>query len=144
MNVSPRKGAAPRNMGIWKKLTRARPGERFVKLREHRKRIGQGSCPAEKCVNILGGTFLVIVGSILILTPGPGLLIFGIGMALLGTEFLFIARAMDVAELKAREILAEIKGWGRETRQRGTSPSGIRAAQSHPHKNAIPFASRSR
>jgi hypothetical protein len=113
MNVYRRKRddeAPPRDVGIWHKFKHARPGERFVKLREHRKRMPQGDCPAEKCVNILGGSLLAIFGILLIPAPGPGSLFFGIGMALLGTEFLFIARAMDVAELKARELLAEVIG----------------------------------
>ena len=95
--------------GIWVSFKAGRPGERFVKLREYRQSKRTSCCPGEKCVNIVGGSLLVILGLLMIPAPGPGVLTIGLGMALLGTEFLVIARCMDAAEFKGRAQLAEIR-----------------------------------
>jgi hypothetical protein len=114
---------------VWGSFTADTPGERFVRLRERRQEKRKGYSLFDKCVNVLGGSFLVILGLILIPTPGPGVLTIALGMALLGTEFLIIARCMDTAEMKARAHLGLLqKCWvAVRDRRRGSMMSEARA-----------------
>lgn len=115
--------------GIWVSFKADRPGERFVRLRERRQSKRTGGCMGEKCVNILGGSLLVILGLLMIPAPGPGVLTIGIGMALLGTEFLVIARCMDAAESKGRAQLAEIRDRWFTIRSRQRESIAVGSAQ---------------
>jgi hypothetical protein len=110
---------------IWREFTQDRPGERFLRLRQRRQAARTGCCPGEKCVNLLGGSALAVLGVLLIPAPGPGLLLFAAGMALLGTEFEGIARAMDGAE---EQFLSEARACWTAARRRWGSRGAEAAA----------------
>ncbi len=44
-------------------------------------------------VGVLGGT-VVLIGVIMLVTPGPGLVVIPLGLAILATEFVFAARLL--------------------------------------------------
>jgi hypothetical protein len=85
------------------------PGHRFIGLRNRRQAGRQGNCHTERCVNVLGGGLVAIFGIAMLPAPGPGSLIFTLGMALLGTEFEGVARIMDAAELRMRRCLDDLR-----------------------------------
>jgi len=62
-------------------------------LRRNGKRIG---------VSIAGGA-LVIVGLVMLVLPGPGVLVIIAGLAILATEYVWAQRAMNFAKRKASE-----------------------------------------
>jgi hypothetical protein len=54
--------------------------------------------------NIVVGSILVIFSAFFGWAPGPGLLTFLIGLALIGGEFLTIARFLDWSEVRLRKL----------------------------------------
>jgi hypothetical protein len=91
----------------WQLFKKSKPGDRFQVRYYRRKLSGPGR---------LGRVFNVVVGSILVIfsaffgwAPGPGLLTFVIGLAMIGGEFLPIARFLDWSEVKLR-VLAHFVG----------------------------------
>jgi uncharacterized protein (TIGR02611 family) len=62
-------------------------------LRRNGKRIG---------VSIAGGA-LVLVGLVMLVLPGPGVLVIIAGLAILATEYVWAQRAMNFAKRKASE-----------------------------------------
>ena len=54
--------------------------------------------------NLVAGTVLVIFSAFFGWAPGPGLLTFLLGLALIGGEFLPVARFLDWAEVRLRKL----------------------------------------
>jgi UPF0716 family protein affecting phage T7 exclusion len=83
-------------------LLQGTPGRRFSALhRLRRQRRGR----VLKTLTMLGGALLVLVGVLLLPTPGPGLLTLLLGVGLIASESLAIARALDRLELRLRSLL---------------------------------------
>jgi uncharacterized protein (TIGR02611 family) len=91
----------------WKALTRAAPGERFQNRYYRRK--NRRATRLLKALNVAIGIALVVVGSILLPAPGPGLLVIFIGATMIAEESLLAAKALDRAELKARRLASSAK-----------------------------------
>lgn len=70
----------------------ARSGTRF--RRQHRRRQAQPHL-LRTILAVAGGLLLVLLGIVMLVTPGPGLLVIAIGAALIAGESRFIARALD-------------------------------------------------
>jgi hypothetical protein len=84
-----------------KDLVRGTPGRRFSALhRVRRRRNG-----ALKALTIVGGMLLIVLGILLVATPGPGLLAGLLGAGLIASESLFFARLLDCFELRLRALL---------------------------------------
>jgi uncharacterized membrane protein HdeD (DUF308 family) len=79
-------------------FARSPPGRRFQELYERRaprsilKRWGR----------LLGGVLLCLAGLVMLVAPGPGILILLIGGALMAQESVAVARVLDRAELRIR------------------------------------------
>lgn len=54
-------------------------------------------------VSVLGGV-LVLAGAIMLVIPGPGLLVIAAGLALLATEFEWARRLMEKAKSRLKRI----------------------------------------
>jgi hypothetical protein len=85
-----------------KQLLRGTPGRRFRALHRSRRRRHA----ALKALSIATGVFLILVGVVLLPTPGPGLLAAALGAGLIAGESLAFARALDRLELRLRSLLA--------------------------------------
>jgi len=89
----------------WKKHLRdfrkAPAGERFV--RRYRAQKGSGR-PWTRIVFVVVGLVLIVGGAILLVIPGPGLLVIAFGGALVAQEFLWVAKALDWLELVLRKL----------------------------------------
>ncbi len=86
----------------WRNFTKSKPGDRF-QVRYYRR---QQSAPGRLSTifNIVVGSILVIFSAFFGWAPGPGLLTFFIGLALIGGEFLTIARFLDWSEVRLRKL----------------------------------------
>ncbi len=87
----------------WQLFKNTKPGDRF-QVRYYRR---QQSAPGRLSTifNIVVGSVLVIFSAFFGWAPGPGLLTFFIGLALIGGEFLTIARFLDWTELRLRPLV---------------------------------------
>jgi hypothetical protein len=92
-------GKAQRSWWLFKNT---KPGDRF-QVRYYRR---QQSAPGRLTTifNIVVGSILVIFSAFFGWAPGPGLLTFLIGLALIGGEFLTIARFLDWSEVRLRKL----------------------------------------
>ncbi len=86
----------------WRLFMNTKPGDRF-QVRYYRR---QQSAPGRLSTifNIAVGSVLVIFSTFFGWAPGPGLLTFLLGLALIGGEFLPVARFLDWAEVKLRKL----------------------------------------
>ncbi|MBS0568821.1 MAG: hypothetical protein JSS59_15590 [Proteobacteria bacterium] len=70
----------------------ARSGTRF--RRRHRRRQARPHL-VRTVFAVIGGVLLLLVGIVMLVTPGPGLLVMAIGAALIAGESQLIARLLD-------------------------------------------------
>lgn len=63
-------------------------------------------------VTIIGGT-VVIVGMILIVTPGPAIVVIPAGLAILGTEYAWARRWLRKARAMAAQAISKTQAMGR-------------------------------
>jgi len=82
-------------------LTNGTPGRRFNDRYAHAQRRRSRLAAA---LVIAGGIGLVIVGLLMLVSPGPGVLLMLFGAALLAGESARIARALDRMELALRAM----------------------------------------
>src|SRR5918992_1873225 len=92
-------GRARRSLLYFKK---SKPGDRFQVRYYRRKQSGPGHL--SRIFNIVVGSILVIFSAFFGWAPGPGLLTFLIGLALIGGEFLPVARFLDWSEVRLRKL----------------------------------------
>jgi tellurite resistance protein TerC len=64
-------------------------------------------------VAVVGGT-VVLIGLVMIVTPGPAFLVIPAGLAILGLEFAWARRWLAKAKAKAEEAARRVKERGRE------------------------------
>lgn len=55
------------------------------------------------------GFVLILVGIALLVLPGPGLLVIIGGLAVLGTEYMWARRMLELARQKAKETAARVR-----------------------------------
>lgn len=92
----------------WLLLKSSKPGDRF-QVRYYRRRQSGGG-RLSMIFNITVGSVLVVVSAFFGWAPGPGLLTFFIGLALVGGEFLPAARFLDWAEVWFRRLERLVAG----------------------------------
>ncbi len=67
------------------------------------------------------GFLLLLAGLVMVVTPGPGILLIFAGLALLATEYVWAERALSMAKDKARQ--ARDRATGRRRGPSGTGPA---------------------
>lgn len=55
------------------------------------------------------GFVLVLGGMVLLVLPGPGMLVIIAGLAVLGTEYMWARRMLDMAKRKAKETAGRVR-----------------------------------
>jgi hypothetical protein len=83
----------------WKRLVHGRPGRRFLDFHQARCKRRAGGWPRERVLTIVIGTLLLVGGLAIGWLPGPGGFIAIFGAALLGVEWLRVARLLDRCEM---------------------------------------------
>ena len=87
----------------WHELKSGMPGRRFASVYEERHRHPESQ--TVRALVIAGGTALLVLGMLMILTPGPGAVLMILGASLVASESRGIAHALDWCELRARAVL---------------------------------------
>lgn len=101
----------------WASLKRGQPGTRFQEQyeKQHRKQ----KRPIGRALRIAAGVVLMPIGLFFLAVPGPGLLIIGLGAAIIAREFHFAAIVLDWLEIRGRKVFKWIKQrWQRLVRAR--------------------------
>lgn len=105
----------------WQQLTHSQPGRRFQQRYERRHRNADKGPNVGMLLNVGAGLAIVAAGLFFLPAPGPGSLIIIVGLGLIGGEFLPLARLLDRAEVKARELAK----WGKQRWARLAVPAKI-------------------
>lgn len=84
----------------WSAFKASEPGHRFEERYQRRHAIKRNRFNWSQVLHIGAGGVALLVGLLMMVGPGPGSLFILLGFALLGSEFLPLARAMDWAEMK--------------------------------------------
>lgn len=87
----------------WRRLKDGKPGRRFVDFHRCRCERWAGTWPLERILALVAGVVLFVGGLAIGWLPGPGGFIAVIGAALLGVEWLPVAKALDWVEKRARD-----------------------------------------
>jgi hypothetical protein len=88
----------------WQLFMSSKPGDRFQVRYYYHKQTHHGRSSLSRIVNIVVGSALVIFSAFFGWAPGPGMLTFVIGLSMLGSEFLVVARFLDWAEVRLRKL----------------------------------------
>jgi hypothetical protein len=92
-------GRAKRSLLLFK---RSKPGDRFQVRYYRRKQSGPGQL--SRIFNVTVGSALVLFSAFFGWAPGPGMVTFVIGLAMIGGELLTVARFLDWAEVMLRKL----------------------------------------
>ena len=88
----------------WRHFEASKPGHRFQERYRRRQEGEHGWKDPRRLFYVVGGV-VVAVGSLLLgVLPGPGTLIFFVGLGMIAGEFRPIARLLEWAEVRAREL----------------------------------------
>ena len=90
----------------WSALWQARPGRRFQEL--YRRRHDRRASELRRLALAAAGVLLVLLGALLVLTPGPGGLVLVAGALLLAMQSRRAARLFDRSEVRMRGLMREI------------------------------------
>lgn len=97
----------------WQRFAAIPPGQRF---REHFKQRQQNHPSAfhKKILAVGAGILIMGLGLVMLIAPGPGILVLVIGATLIAQESLAAARFMDWADLRLRRLLIRgLRVWRR-------------------------------
>ena len=98
----------------WRRFV-ARPAGRRFQMR-WRARRAKPAGVARKLFLMGLGVVLLVLGTAMLVLPGPGLLVIVVGVALIAEESLFVARLVDRADLALARLL---KRWRARRAARG-------------------------
>jgi hypothetical protein len=103
----------------WRSFKASEPGHRFRDSYRRRQESEGGGLSVRRVVNITLGSVLVVGSAFLGWLPGPGILTFFLGLALIAGEFSPVARLLDWSEVWLRKLARPArKVWDR------SSPAG--------------------
>ena len=88
----------------FREVSRGRPGHRFREYYERSKRDRKSGAAKDRIFRIVAAVVMFAIGLVLVFIPGPAVLFFFLGGALLASESLFVARAMDWLEVRVRAV----------------------------------------
>jgi hypothetical protein len=107
--------ALKNSMEEWRQfLKQSAPGRRFRDRYRRRQQADRDRSTLRRVCYVAFGVAIVIGSFILAPLPGPGLGSFFVGLGIVASEVLHVARLLDRAEVKLREALRRAKSvWGR-------------------------------
>ena len=100
----------------WRLFTSSKPGDRFQVRYYYHRQSRHGRSSLSRIFNIVVGSLLVLFSVFFGWAPGPGTLTLVIGLSMLGSEFLAVARFLDRAEVRLRKVVDFIEDvWSSST-----------------------------
>jgi hypothetical protein len=99
----------------WRAFKASMPGRRFRDRYDRRHLITRKWFNWSQVLYIVTGCLALTLGLLMLVTPGPGGLFILLGLALLASEFLILARILDWSETKTLGPLNWIKAGLRRT-----------------------------
>ena len=93
--------------GAWQALKSAPPGERFQRRYRTNRELGRRG--AKRALTILAGTLVLALGLVMLVAPGPGILVVILGGAMVAQESLPMARFLDRTELRIRRAISALR-----------------------------------
>src|SRR5688500_15452018 len=109
-------------------LKESPPGRRFQDRYHRNWAKRKGPRGWRRWLKLGGGLAVCLAGVFLMPAPGPGWCVFILGAAMISDEFLFVARALDWAELRVRPVMHWAKTFWRGTSRGGRMLLGLLAA----------------
>lgn len=97
----------------WREFQHGHPGRRFQERYERHRRARQNKPWYSNFLKIALAIALILIGVVLLFMPGPAILFFAVGAALLADHSQAVARPLDWTEVKVRQVLAAAKRWWR-------------------------------
>lgn len=94
----------------WRRFQLNDPGQRFQSRYHQQRKSGHGML--RRAFYVGAGLFLLAIGIFFLPAPGPGLVIMFLGAGLLAQESLWVARALDWADLGWRNTYAKYRSHG--------------------------------
>jgi hypothetical protein len=91
----------------WRRLKAGEPGARFQ--RQYRENRGSRKSGLRRWGALAAGGGLILVGIVLLFIPGPGLLLIGVGAAVLARESRLAARGLDWLEVRGRRVIRRLR-----------------------------------
>ena len=92
----------------WQRFRSDPPGERFQE--RHHRHAEHKRWPMQSSLSMILGVLSILFGTLMLVTPGPGLLLIVLGASLVAEESLVAARWMDRMELAIRALLTRWRG----------------------------------
>ena len=93
----------------WQDFESSAPGQRFRNRYNKRQRQSRSRLSPSRLLYVVGGLVLVVASLFLGPAPGFGFGTAFVGLALLASEFRFIARFLDWAEVRLRSLGRELR-----------------------------------
>lgn len=90
----------------WRTFKESEPGNRFRNL--HRRRRETGGFGLWRVLTVVVGAGLILIAVLLMVIPGPGLLVLFFGLGILASEILLTARFMDWAGVRVRKLFRRV------------------------------------
>jgi hypothetical protein len=87
----------------WHQFLKSKPGSRFQEVHERRQKKRGNRQGWKKIAFFAAGWGLILVGTLLLAMPGPGLPVLAAGLILLAAESQSIARMLDWTDKKGHE-----------------------------------------
>ena len=94
----------------WWRFKASKPGHRFQDGYHRRQEKEAGGLSVRRVVNIVLGSVLVIGSAFLGWLPGPGIVTFFLGLALIAGELSPVARLLDWSEVVLRKLARPLTG----------------------------------
>ncbi|CAN5700161.1 hypothetical protein BH24ACT22_BH24ACT22_09160 [soil metagenome] len=93
----------------WQTFKKGDSGSRFMDRYDRRQEGERGWKDPSRLFNVIVGTVLVVGSAFFGWAPGPGMLTFVIGLAMIAGEFRFAARFLDWGEVRANGFWRFVK-----------------------------------
>ncbi|MBD3275881.1 MAG: hypothetical protein GF372_11250 [Candidatus Marinimicrobia bacterium] len=91
----------------WQKLKESDPGHRFQdRYYRHKEKRRRGTF-VFRILTVSFGLVVIGVGIILLVTPGPGIVLLTVGMAIIAGESKILAQILDIGELIGRKLIGK-------------------------------------